>query len=69
VPVRSEIFGVHECIADVAQHFKAVVCPEAPQACHADCRPGYAKADAEEGWALALDLVQDPRRGLTRLLR
>ncbi len=34
---------------------KFVVFPDAPHAFHADYRPSYRKAAAEEGWALALD--------------
>jgi len=38
-----------------ARRSKFVVFPEAPHAFHADYRPSYRKAAAEEGWALALD--------------
>ncbi len=34
---------------------KFVVFPDAPHAFHADYRPSYRKAAAEEGWSLALD--------------
>ena len=37
-----------------ARRSKFVVFPEAPHAFHADYRPSYRKAAAEEGWALAL---------------
>jgi len=49
--VISEILGVHEDIADVARRSSFVVFPEAPHAFHADYRPGYRKAAADEGWA------------------
>ena len=38
-----------------ARRSKFVVFPDAPHAFHADYRPTYRKAAAEEGWALALD--------------
>ncbi len=38
-----------------ARRSKFVVFPDAPHAFHADYRPSYRKAAAEEGWALALD--------------
>jgi carboxymethylenebutenolidase len=38
-----------------ARRSKFVVFPDAPHAFHADYRPSYLKAAAEEGWALALD--------------
>ena len=38
-----------------ARRSKFVVFPHAPHAFHADYRPSYCKAAAEEGWALALD--------------
>jgi carboxymethylenebutenolidase len=38
-----------------ARRSKFVVFPDAPHAFHADYRPSYRKAEAEEAWALALD--------------
>ena len=38
-----------------ARRSKFVVFPDAPHAFHADYRPSYRKAAAEEGWTLALD--------------
>lgn len=38
-----------------ARASRFVVFPDAPHAFHADYRPSYRKAAAEEGWALALD--------------
>jgi carboxymethylenebutenolidase len=38
-----------------ARRSKFVVFPDAPHAFHADYRPTYVKAAAEEGWRLALD--------------
>jgi carboxymethylenebutenolidase len=38
-----------------ARRSKFVLFPDAPHAFHADYRPSYRKAAAEEGWALALD--------------
>lgn len=38
-----------------ARRSKFVVFPDAPHAFHADYRPSYRKAAAEEGWVLALD--------------
>lgn len=38
-----------------AKKSEFVVYPEAPHAFHADYRPSYRKAAADEGWALALD--------------
>ena len=38
-----------------ARASKFVVFPDAPHAFHADYRPSFRKAAAEEGWALALD--------------
>jgi carboxymethylenebutenolidase len=41
-----------------ARASKFVVFPDAPHAFHADYRPSYRKAAAEEGWALAVDWLR-----------
>lgn len=52
--VVSEIFGVHEHIADVCRRL-AKLYDDAPHAFHADYRPSYRKAAAEDGWQRMLD--------------
>jgi carboxymethylenebutenolidase len=52
------VAAMQEALANgspAAQASKFVVFPEAGHAFHADYRPSYRKAAAEEGWSLALD--------------
>ena len=54
----STVAAMQEALANgspAARASKFVVFPDAPHAFHADYRPSYRKAAAEEGWALALD--------------
>jgi carboxymethylenebutenolidase len=54
----SSVAAMQEALANgsaAARRSKFVVFPDAPHAFHADYRPTYRKAAAEEGWALALD--------------
>ena len=54
----SSVAAMQQALADgspAARRSKFVVFPDAPHAFHADYRPSYRKAAAEEGWALALD--------------
>jgi carboxymethylenebutenolidase len=41
-----------------ARRSEFVVYPDAPHAFHADYRPSYVKADAEDGWKRCLDWIQ-----------
>ena len=71
IPLAS-VAAMQEALATgspAARRSKFVVFPDAPHAFHADYRPSYRKAAAEEGWSAGAGLVQDPRRGLTGLLR
>jgi carboxymethylenebutenolidase len=57
IPLAS-VAAMQEALANgspAARRSKFVVFPDAPHAFHADYRPSYRKAAAEEGWALALD--------------
>ncbi|MBS1178824.1 MAG: Dienelactone hydrolase-like enzyme [Proteobacteria bacterium] len=57
IPLAS-VAAMQEALATgspAARRSKFVVFPGAPHAFHADYRPSYRKADAEEGWTLALD--------------
>ena len=57
IPVSS-VAAMQQALATgspAARRSKFVVFPDAPHAFHADYRPTYRKAAAEEGWALALD--------------
>jgi carboxymethylenebutenolidase len=57
IPLAS-VAAMEEALATgspAARRSKFVVFPGAPHAFHADYRPSYRKADAEEGWTLALD--------------
>ena len=57
IPLAS-VAATQEALATgspAARRSKFVVFPGAPHAFHADYRPSYRKADAEEGWTLALD--------------
>jgi len=54
----SSVAAMQQALADgspAARRSKFVVFPDAPHAFHADYRPSYRKAAAEEGWALALN--------------
>ena len=54
----SSVAAMQEALAQgsaAARRSRFVVFPDAPHAFHADYRPSYRKAAAEEGWALALD--------------
>jgi carboxymethylenebutenolidase len=54
----STVAAMQEALASgspAARASKFVVFPDAPHAFHADYRPSYRKAAAEEGWTLALD--------------
>jgi len=54
----STLAAMQEALANgspAARASKFVIFPDAPHAFHADSRPSYRKAAAEEGWALALD--------------
>jgi carboxymethylenebutenolidase len=54
----SSVAAMQEALATgspAARRSKFVVFPDAPHAFHADYRPTYRKAAAEEGWALALE--------------
>jgi carboxymethylenebutenolidase len=57
IPMNS-VAAMQEALANgspAARRSRFVVFPDAPHAFHADYRPTYRKAAAEEGWALALD--------------
>jgi carboxymethylenebutenolidase len=57
IPLAS-VAAMQEALAQgsaAARRSRFVVFPDAPHAFHADYRPSYRKAAAEEGWALALD--------------
>jgi carboxymethylenebutenolidase len=57
IPVNT-VAAMQEALAKgspAARRSKFVVFPDAPHAFHADFRPSYHKAAAEEGWSLALN--------------
>ena len=57
IPLNT-VAAMQEALANgspAARASKFVVFPDAPHAFHADYRPSYRKAAAEEGWALTLD--------------
>jgi carboxymethylenebutenolidase len=57
IPLAS-VVAMQEALAGgspAARRSKFVVFPDAPHAFHADYRPSYRKAAADEGWALALN--------------
>ncbi len=61
IPVSS-VAAMQEALAHgsaAARRSSFVVFPEAPHAFHADYRPSYRKAAAEEGWRLALQWFED----------
>ena len=51
----SDVKGAAAKATQAGKTVEIIVYPDAPHGFHADYRPGYRKADAEDGWRRALD--------------